>query len=123
MTLTAEMIAVAEELLTEFGFSVTIRQKSSSTYNAATLTATEGNTTVVGKACFFNPSNSNLSGYENTLSKDGRSGKWLYVQTNGILKTGDVIETDTAKFKIYSATPIGPTATAIIYRVATEVVT
>jgi hypothetical protein len=123
MTFTDEMIAVAVELLTEFGFSVTIRAKGTpGSYNPATLTATETNTTTQGLAAFFDPANSNMSGYEENLSSDVLDkSKWLYVQTDGPLNSGDVLEASGgAKYKINSITAIGPTDVPIIHRVRTE---
>jgi hypothetical protein len=121
VTFSEEMAAVANELLTEFGFAITVRGKSPPTYNPATLTATESNTSTPGVACFFDPSNSNLTGYEKSLGADTvLSGKWMLVYTTATLKTGDVIEAGSRKFKIKASTDIGPNGSVIVRRVATQ---
>lgn len=119
MTFDEEMFDVARELLTEFGFPVTIRNRSSS-YNTATLTATEGNTPNAGLGAFFDPANSNITGYESELKSDGKPAKWLYVQTDYALKDGDVIQAYSKSYKINAHTSIGPKDLTIFYRVKTE---
>lgn len=121
MNFTEEMIAVAVELLTEFGFSATLTQKSPSTYNPVTLVATENNATIQGLAAFFDPSNSNLTGYEQELTADTiKSGKWMYFQCDTKPETGDVIQHPGGrKFKVEAVTSIGPTVPPVLYRVMT----
>lgn len=119
-----EMIAVAVELLTEFGFAVSIRSEATTGYNPATLTATQSNASADGLAAFFDPSNSNMTGYEKTLPADTiKSGKWLYVQSDTEPKPGDVLVAGSREFKIHASTCIGPTTPPVFYRVMTTEIT
>jgi len=119
-TFTEEMQLVANELLTEFGAAMTLRKSSTSTYNTDTLTATEDPSTFPMVGAYFDPSNSNITGYEQSLPDDVRlSGKWLYVYSATQIETGDIITHGLRKFKVHAVTSIGPAGTAIIYRVAT----
>lgn len=120
MTFDEEMFEVARELLTEFGFALVIRNRSASIYNTATLTATESNSSSNGLGVFFDPANSNITGYESSLEKDGKPAKWLYVQTDYALKDGDVFEIGAKSYKVNAHTSIGPKDTPIFYRVKTE---
>lgn len=121
-TFTQEMINVVIELLTEFGFSVNVRHMGIATFNPATMTNTYAQVVNSGLAAFFDPSNSNLSGYEESLNAQyEKRGKWFYLQTDAMAAPGDEIEYGSTKFVIVSATAIGPTAQTIFYRVmATE---
>jgi hypothetical protein len=100
---------------------VTILNESSSTYNSATLTATESSTPITGVACTFDPSNSNLTGYEQSLRDDIKlRGKWFLLYSEVPVKIGDAITFGGRKFKIHAATSIGPDGGVIIQRLATE---
>lgn len=120
MTFEEEMGGIAEELLTEFGFSLTINHASADTYDPATLTTTKGASSSTGLGVFFDPSNSNLTGYEKELASDVvKDRKWLIVRTSGVLATGDRIVAQGKTLLVHAVTAIGPKE-AIVYRVNTE---
>lgn len=115
-----EFIAVAKEILTEFGFSATLRRTSQSSYNAATLEATEGTASAPCLCAFFDPSNSKLTGYEQSLQNDHVKGKWFYLQCDTPVAVGDTVEYGTRKFKLFYKTEIGTTGTVIFNKVAAD---
>lgn len=118
----AEMIAVAKELLTEFGMAVTIDADKVTGYNPATLTPTKSDVSLNGLAAFFDPSNSSMTGYESNLTADDiASSKWMLLQCDQKVETDFVIITPGGKkFKINGLTSLGPTETTIYYRVMTS---
>jgi hypothetical protein len=121
MTFSDEMIAVADELLTEYGFNVTVRGPLAA-YNPVTLT-TNGTTasSLTGKAIYFDPSNSKMTGYERSLAEDGsKGGKWMILLCLGVVKTGHVVEVGSRKFVISYLTEIGPTDQVIYYKIKTD---
>lgn len=118
--LEAEFIAIAKEILGEFGWSGVIRRTSLSTFDASTLTATEGNTVQTCLGAFFDPANSKLTGYEQTLEASTKRGKWMYIQTDGQFDDGDTVEYGTRKFKAVGMTKLGTTDQVIFYKVMTQ---
>lgn len=116
-----EMVAIAKELLTEFGFPVTVKSKKSSNFDPATLKPVNANTDSQGMAVFFDPALSSLSGYEGDLDADELlKKKWMYVQCDGPVETGDhIISTLHGEYKAFMATAIGPSE-AIIHKVASD---
>ena len=121
MTFEEEMIAVAEELLQEYGFAVLIDRVQDNTYDAASLSVSKQPLTMAGYAAFIDPSNSKLTGYEQSLTEDNvEDRKWMIVRAPNKVRTGDVFRYSGSSYTVRSATGVGPTGTSIYYRVATD---
>jgi hypothetical protein len=120
----AEMIAVAKELLTEFGAVCSVEKASGSTYDPDTLSSTPtGVGTFGGVLAYIDPSNSKLTGYERDLHlgelKIG--GRWfLFFSEEDRLENGYVVIQGGKRMFVHAGTDIGPDGTLILQRVATK---
>ena len=120
MSFSSEMISVAKEILTELGMSVTVSRRNYSGFNTATLKPNPASpSSWAALAAYFDPSNSNMSGYEKTLVGDDiKGGKWLYIQSDTALKVGDTITTPGGKDVLINAlSELGADDTVVYYRV------
>jgi hypothetical protein len=118
-----EMQEVLIGLLTEFGWAGKLNNASTGELDRDTLEIVDSvNEDLDIRAIFFDPSTSNLTGYEQTLGKDYiLAKKWMLVQvTSGSVGTGDVITSvDHGTFKVDKVTTIGPN-NPIYYKAATD---
>jgi hypothetical protein len=104
----AEMAATSQELLLEFGQSVTITSKSVGAYDPATATAATTISTQTGKAALFPRGIKDIDG---TLIKQGDIKMLLSPVNITIPSVGDTI---TANSVIYVITMVKETAPASI---------
>lgn len=120
MTITSEMVGVVVELLTEFGVSATVSSSSGAVYNPSTLTTT---TPVVDRPAiiaFFDPANSNMSGYEQNTNDTASNHKWMYVRCDTPVQVGDRITVSGNYYLVENQSSIGPTGEVIYQRVRTS---
>lgn len=120
MTFTSEMIGVVVELLTEFGASAVIRSSSGAVYNPATLTTTTPVLERPAFIAFFDPANSNMSGYEQSTNDTASNHKWMYVRSNTPVQVGDTVIVGSNSYLVESQSSIGPTGEMIYQRVRTS---
>lgn len=120
-TFIEEMDQVLIELLDEFGWAGTLERPKDDELDLDTLETTPGFDSFPIKGAFFDPTSSNLVGYEATLTKDYvLSKKWMIVRCSETdMRTGDILETPHGTFKVDSKTGIGPTS-VIYYKTATD---
>ena len=116
-----EMDEVLIELLDEFGWAGTLKRAKNNTINLNTLKAEPNYDDFPISGAFFDPTSSNLVGYEATLTDDYiLSKKWMILRcTETDLRTGDLLVSPFGTFKVDSKTGIGPTS-VIYYKTATD---
>lgn len=116
-----EMDEVLIELLTEFGWAGTLKRAIGTGINQTTLVSEPTYAEFPIQGAFFDPTSSNLVGYEATLTKDYiLSKKWMILRCkNTDLRTGDILVCPHGTFKVDSKTGIGPTS-VIYYKTATD---
>lgn len=116
-----EMDEVLIELLTEFGWAGKLKRASGTTIDPNTLASVPSYTEFDVQGAFFDPTSSNLVGYEATLTKDYiLSKKWMILRcAETDLRTGDVLVSPHGTFRVDSKTGIGPTS-VIYYKTATD---
>lgn len=116
-----EMSEVLIELLDEFGWAGTLKHPTGSEIDEETLVSTPSYDDNQIKAVFFDPTSSNLVGYEQDLESDQvKSLKWMIVQSaDAEVETGDlIVSPDHGTFKVGKATAIGP-SNPIYYKTST----
>ena len=121
VTFTEEMTAVAEQLLEEFGFQFEVKS-SASGINPVTLTnITPSAPKASGLAAFFDPSNSNMTGYERNLSESGRkSEKWMIALCSDPIVESDVLTVGGQdEYMVNAVTNVGPTGGVVYYKLRT----
>ena len=116
-----EMDKVLIELLDEFGWQGTLKRAKNNSLDLDTLETTPDYDNFDIKGAFFDPTSSNLVGYEATLTKDYiLSKKWMIVRCKDTdMQTGDVLVCPYGTYKVDSKTGIGPTS-VIYYKTATD---
>lgn len=115
-----ELIVDAKEILTELGFEATVERGSNPSLNQQTLVFESTPSTFGALAVYIDPSSSKLNGYEQSLAEDNVvNRKWMIVQGEQEIKTGDVFIRGATRSLVISSTSIGPTKT-IIQRIAAD---
>lgn len=117
MTFTSEMVEVVVELLTEFGLAASIRSSGVPTYDPATLSVNSNPATRTALIAFFDPANSNMSGYEENTNDDAKSHKWFYLRSDTPVAVGDTVVVGASEFLVENQTTIAPNGEVIYQRV------
>lgn len=116
-----EMDEVLIELLNEFGWQGTLKRAKDNSLDLDTLETTPNYDNFDIKGAFFDPTSSNLVGYEATLTKDYiLSKKWMIIRCKDTdTQTGDILVCPHGTYMVDSKTGIGPTS-VIYYKTATD---
>src|SRR5574343_103680 len=114
MTFYSDMADTADELLTEFGQTVTLNRVMTGAYDPATGSASTSTSTQTGRGAIFDYKTADI---DNSLIKQGD--KRLLLSPDGItaVTTGDAVVISSVTYTVTMVKQINPAGTVVMYDV------